>query len=183
MSYLTLQLETLREEGQAEEGAGSDVPQRRRLPHTDITIAWLLRSHAFHIRTETLSKCGRTQVTPRGHHPPFTGNSVMSETQQSNRASQNVSMSSARVREEGQNMPSKTKEAGVRPHEMDKVDIGVFGGIPRVNADTRYNHGFAPPTDVVLTEIRVLLVAQESETERAEIKYGRGVLVNLENHT
>jgi hypothetical protein len=51
MSYLTRQLETLRAKGQTEEGTGSHVPQRRRLPHTDITNAWLLSSYAVHIRT------------------------------------------------------------------------------------------------------------------------------------
>jgi hypothetical protein len=64
---------------------------------------------------------------------------------------------------------------------MHKVDITVFGGIPRLNADTRYNYGFAPPADMVLTDIHVLHVVQESETERAEIEYSRGILVNLEN--
>jgi hypothetical protein len=92
-------------------------------------------------------------------------------------------MSSAGVGEEGQSMPPKAKHAGVRPHEMYKVDIAVFGRIPRVNADTRYNHGFVSPADVVLTDIRVLHVAQESETERSEIKYCRGVIFNLENQT
>jgi hypothetical protein len=37
-----------------------------------------------------------------------------------------------------------------------------------------------PPADLVLTDIRVLHVTQESETERAEIKNCRGVLFNLE---
>jgi Flp pilus assembly protein CpaB len=105
----------------------------------------------------------------------------MPETQQSTGAGQNVSVSSARVWEEGQSMPPKTKHAGVRPHEMDKLDIAVFGRIPRVNADSRHKHGFVPPADVVLTDIRVLHITQESETERAEIKYCRGVLFNLEN--
>jgi hypothetical protein len=59
---------------------------------------------------------------------------------------------------------------------MDKVDIAVFGRITRVNGDTRYNHGFVPPADVVLTDIRVLHGTQESETERTVIKYGRGVI-------
>jgi hypothetical protein len=107
----------------------------------------------------------------------------MTETQQSTRAGQNVSMSSARVGEEGQSMPPKTEQAGVRPSEMDKVDIGVLGRIPRVNADTRHNDGFVPPADVVLRDIRVLHVAQESETERSDIEYGRGVSFNLKNHT
>jgi hypothetical protein len=97
----------------------------------------------------------------------------MPETKQSTRAGQNVSVSSAGVWEECQSMHPKTKHAGVCPHKMDKVDIAVFGRITRVNADTRYNHGFVPPADVVLTDIRVLHVTQESETERAEIKYGR----------
>jgi hypothetical protein len=76
-------------------------------------------------------------------------------------------------------MPPKAKHAGVRPHEMYKFDIAVFGGIPRLNVDTRYNHGFAPLADVVLTDIHVIHVVQESEIERAEIEYSRGVLVNL----
>jgi hypothetical protein len=88
------------------------------------------------VRTEILPKCDRTPVTPRGHHPSFTGNSVMSETQQSAGAGQNVSVSSAGVWEEGQIRPPKTKQAGVRPHEMDKVDIAVFGRIIQVNGDT-----------------------------------------------
>jgi hypothetical protein len=80
-------------------------------------------------------------------------------------------------------MPPKTEQAGVRPCEMDKVDIGVLGRIPRVNADTRHNHGFGTPADVVLTDIRVFHVLQESETERAKSEDGLGVLVNLEYHT
>jgi hypothetical protein len=104
----------------------------------------------------------------------------MPETQQSTRVGQNVSVSSAGVREECQSMPPKTKHAVVRPHKMDKVDVAVFGRITRVNADTGYNHGFVTPADVVLTDIRVLYVTQESETERAHIKHGRGVIFNLE---
>jgi hypothetical protein len=181
MSNFTCQLEKLRADGQAEEGVGSHVPQRRRLPRTDITCAWLLRSYTVHIRTEILSKCDTTPVTPRGHHPSFAGDSVMTETQQSTRAGRNVSMSSAR--EEGQSMPPKTEQAGVSPHEMYEVNNGGLVTILRVDADTRDNHGFAPPADVVLTYIRVVHVAQESETERPEIEYGRGVLLNLEYHT
>jgi hypothetical protein len=104
----------------------------------------------------------------------------MPEIQQSTRAGQNVSMSSAGVLEEGQSMPPKTEQAGVHPREMDKVDIVVLVRKQRVNGDTRDNHGFGPPTDVVLADIRAVHVLQESETERAKSEDGRGVLVNLE---
>jgi hypothetical protein len=104
----------------------------------------------------------------------------MPEIQQSTRVGQNVSMSSAGVGEEGQSMPPKTDIAGVRPHEMNKVDIGVLVRKTRVNAFTRDNHGFAPQTDVVLADIRAVHVLQESETEKAKSEDGRGVLFNLE---
>jgi hypothetical protein len=63
---------------------------------------------------------------------------------------------------------------------MNKFDIGVLVRKPRVNAFTIDNHGFAPPTDVVLADIRVVHVLQESETERAKSEDGRGVLFNVE---
>jgi hypothetical protein len=46
MSYFTLHFETLRVEGQDKEGTGSHIPQRQRLLHSDITIAWSRRSYA-----------------------------------------------------------------------------------------------------------------------------------------
>jgi hypothetical protein len=39
MSYLTRQFEMLWAGGQDEEGTESYIPQRRRLPHADFTIA------------------------------------------------------------------------------------------------------------------------------------------------
>jgi hypothetical protein len=63
---------------------------------------------------------------------------------------------------------------------MNEVDIGVLVRKPQVNADTRNNHGFGPPTDVVLADNRAVHVLQESETERAKSEDDRGVLFNLE---
>jgi hypothetical protein len=84
----------------------------------------------------------------------------MTETQQSTRAGQNVSMSSAGVGEVVKSMPPKTGHAGILPHEMNKIDIGVLVRKPRVNAFNINNHGFAPPTDVVLADIRAVHVMQ-----------------------
>jgi hypothetical protein len=105
----------------------------------------------------------------------------MAQAQQPTRGSQSIYVTAPRVGEKCQGMPPKTKHIIMVPDEMHKVDSAGYVTKDRVNADACYYHSLISPLDVVLTDIHVIHVTQESKAKRTYIENECRVINNLED--